>query len=139
MTKMVRQCVSFTPEIQKKIKTYAEKTGSLSFSETMRSLVYVALRAEAQKDASGKRRVHSSIDSLPEKLRKTLTKMLVDDKWPEDFLNHYNGTPQYIDLLNYCKIKGYNLSLGAVGRFGKRIKAIQSKKIVRDKGQRHES
>lgn len=83
-----------------------------------------------------KRRTHSSIDKLPPKLRNTLTRMLVDNEWPADFKSHYDGTPRYEDIVEYCSNKDYIVSSSAVGRFGMRMRTLARMKsagvIVRD-------
>jgi len=92
------------------------------------------------------RRTHSSIDKLPQGLRDTLTRMLVDNEWPNDFDfspdNLYpghegsKGKPRYEDLVSYCKQKGFKVSESAVGRFGMRMRTLARMKsagaIVRD-------
>lgn len=82
------------------------------------------------------RRTHSSIDKLPQGLRDTLTRMLVDNEWPEDIKAYYKGIPRYEDLVAYCKWKGYTVSESAVGRFGMRMRTLARMKsagaIVRD-------
>ena len=69
-----------------------------------------------------KRRSHSSIDNLPARLQETLTLMLTDNVWPDDFKGvHADGNPRYEDLVSYCKQKGFIVTLSAIGRFGKRM------------------
>lgn len=70
------------------------------------------------------RRTHSTIDKLPAGLRETLTAMLVDNFWPDDFEGHYDGKPRYEDLVAYCRLKGFNVSESAIGRFGKRMRML---------------
>lgn len=84
---------------------------------------------KTKKRAGIKRRVHSSLDSLPLWLCETLTGMVEKNKWPDDFGDHYNGTPRHIDMVKYCKAKGYNISMSAMGRYAKRVQALQNKKI----------
>jgi len=96
-----------------------------------------------------RRRTHSSIDKLPAKLRDALTRMLVDNEWPDDFplkaafgfkgtdtKTTMIGTPRYEDLVTYCKHKGFTVSLSAIGRFGMRMRNLARMKnagvIVRD-------
>jgi len=85
---------------------------------------------------SKNRRTHSTIDKLPAGLRETLTRMLVDNEWPDDITGHYDGDPRYKDLALYCKLKGYVVSESAVGRFGMRMRTLARMKnagvIVRD-------
>lgn len=74
-----------------------------------------------------KRRTHSTIDTLPAALRDTLTDMLVDNQWPEDFLNRdilTAGNPRYEDLVEYCRQKGYVVSSSSVGRWAMRLRTI---------------
>ena len=82
-----------------------------------------------------KRRTHSSIDRLPRALKDTLTRMLVDNEWPEDFpankgfgfqggTEQASGSPRYEDLVVYCAHKGHKVSLSAVGRFGMRMRTL---------------
>ena len=82
------------------------------------------------------RRTHSTIDKLPAKLRDILTRMLVDNEWPEDIKAYYKGVPRYEDLVAYCKWKGYTVSESAIGRFGMRMRTLARMKnagvIVRD-------
>lgn len=94
-----------------------------------------------------KRRTHSVIDKLPADLRETLTRMIVDNEWPDDFPKEkmvgfgdkekdLQGNPRYIDCVVYCKFKGHTVSESAVGRFGMRMRVLsrmkQSGLIVRD-------
>jgi len=72
----------------------------------------------------GKRRTHSSIDRLPAALRETLTCMIVDDYWPDDLGDHYDGKPRYEDIVAYCKSKGHTVSSSAVGRFAMQVRTI---------------
>jgi len=82
------------------------------------------------------RRTHSSIDKLPAGLRDILTRMLVDNEWPDDFKGHYDGQPRYEDLVVYCSLKGFTVSASAIGRFGMRMRTLARMKnsgvIVRD-------
>ena len=82
------------------------------------------------------RRTHSTIDKLPQTLRDVLTRMLVDNYWPDDFKDHYDGKPRYEDLVAYCRQKGFDVSESAVGRFGMRMRTLARMKnagvIVRD-------
>jgi len=92
------------------------------------------------------RRTHSTIDKLPDALREAMTRMLVDNEWPDDFDfspdNLYpghegsKGKPRYEDLVSYCKQKGFKASESAVGRFGMRMRTLVRMKnagvIVRD-------
>jgi len=74
-----------------------------------------------------KRRTHSTIDTLPAALRETLTAMLVDNQWPEDFLNRdllTAGNPRYEDLVEYCRQRGHVVSLSSVGRWAMRLRTI---------------
>ncbi len=83
-----------------------------------------------------KRRVHSSIDKLPSSLKEALTRMLVDDFWPDDFVGVKDGKPKYDDLVAYCRQKGHTISESAMGRFGARMRTLATMKsagvIVRD-------
>jgi len=96
---------------------------------------------------SKNRRTHSSIDKLPADLRDTLTRMIVDNEWPDDFdfsfheprrvgEERYNGKPRYTDLLFYCAQKKYRVSESAIGRFGMRMRMLARMKnagvVVRD-------
>jgi len=93
------------------------------------------------------RRTHSSIDKLPEGLRKTLTRMVVDNEWPADFPKRegfgfkgdkaeLTGKPRYEDVAAYCQFKDYKVSESAIGRFGMRMRILARMKnagvIVRD-------
>lgn len=93
------------------------------------------------------RRTHSTIDKLPESLRDVLTRMLVDNEWPDDFPRdksfgfkgktaELTGRPRYEDLVTYCKYKGFKVSLSAIGRFGMRMRTLARMKnagvIARD-------
>ena len=84
------------------------------------------------------RRTHSTIDKLPGSLRETLTRMLVDDVWPDDFPQaaEFTGKPRYEDLVIYCKVKGYIVSESTSGRFGMRMRTLEIMKnagvIVRE-------
>lgn len=75
------------------------------------------------------RRTHSSIDALPESMRKILTAMIVDGDWPSDFPGIQDdtvcqGKPKYEDLVEYCKYNGFAVSRSAVGRWAKRLSAL---------------
>lgn len=70
------------------------------------------------------RRTHSTIDKLPAGLRETLTAMLVDNFWPDDFEGHYDGKPRYEDLVAYCRLRGFRVSESAIGRYGMRMRTI---------------
>jgi len=72
----------------------------------------------------GKRRTHSTIDNLPQGLRETLTRMIVDNEWPEDFRGVKDGTPRYWDLVAYCEQKGRKVSASAIGRFAMRMRTL---------------
>jgi len=93
------------------------------------------------------RRTHSSVDKLPDELRETLTRMIVDNEWPDDFPrrkafgfkgdnSELSGTPRYQDLVTYCDFKGHKISESAIGRFGMRMRTLARMKsagtIVRD-------
>lgn len=81
-------------------------------------------------------RVHSTIDQLPDDLRDALTRMIVDNQWPADFPKHIKGKPRYDDLVEYCKLKGRQVSRSAAARFGMRMRTLTRMKnaglIVRD-------
>jgi len=74
------------------------------------------------------RRTHSSIDKLPAGLRDILTRMLIDNEWPEDFKDHIKGRPRYEDLVAYCRLKGFTVSDSAIGRFGMQMRTISRMK-----------
>ena len=82
-----------------------------------------------------KRRTHSVIDKLPDSLRDALTRMIVDNEWPDDFPKEkmpgfgtgekdLQGNPRYIDCVTYCEHKGHKVSESAIGRFGARLRTI---------------
>lgn len=75
-----------------------------------------------------KRRTHSSIDRLPRGLQQTIRQMLIDNIWPSDYPSLMDaievGKPRYEDVVTYCKHKGFDVSLSAIGRFGKRMRTI---------------
>jgi RNA-binding protein YhbY len=71
-----------------------------------------------------KRRVHSSIDKLPAGLRDVLTRMVVDNEWPQDFAGEKKGKPRFEDIVVYCKQKNSKISKSAVGRFAENLKTI---------------
>lgn len=75
-----------------------------------------------------KRRTHSSIDKLPAAFREILTRMIVDNEWPDDFPigtdADLNGKPRYEDLVAYCKASLFNVSLSSVGRWALRIRTL---------------
>lgn len=94
-----------------------------------------------------KRRAHSSIDRLPAVLRDTLTRMIVDNEWPDDFPKaralgfggddkDIDGKPRYADLVTYCAHKGHAISESAIGRWAVRIRVLAKMKqagvVVRD-------
>jgi hypothetical protein len=71
------------------------------------------------------RRTHSTIDSLPADIRQTITAMVVDGDWPDDFdsselkTRKPEGKPVYEDVVSYCSLKGHSVSRSAVGRWAK--------------------
>lgn len=82
-----------------------------------------------------KRRTHSVIDKLPADLREAVTRMIVDNEWPDDFPKEKmvgfskkekdpQGNPRYVDCVVYCKLKGHPVSESAIGRFGARLRTI---------------
>ncbi|MDD5720611.1 MAG: DUF3486 family protein [Candidatus Krumholzibacteria bacterium] len=71
------------------------------------------------------RRTHSTIDKLPAALRQTLTRMVVDALWPDDWLGARDGKPRYEDLVEYAACQGHSLSHSAVGRWAKGLLAIE--------------
>ncbi len=82
------------------------------------------------------RRTHSTIDRLPAGLRDALTRMIIDDEWPDDFKGDRSGKPKYEDLVEYCRQKGFRVSSSAIGRFGMRMRMLARMKnagvVVRD-------
>lgn len=78
------------------------------------------------------RRKHYSTDKLPTELRATIKQMLIDCKWPNDFGNHYDGSPRFCDVVQYCKAKGYTITKSAVGRFALRIQKDSVEEIKGD-------
>jgi len=74
------------------------------------------------------RRVHSSLDNLPAPLRDALTRMVVDNAWPQDWdVKNYGlapGKPRYEDLVSYCKQKGFEISKSAIGRWAEQLKVF---------------
>jgi len=77
-----------------------------------------------------KRRTHSTIDRLPADLRDTLMRMVVDNEWPDDFPNHFDGTPRLEDIVEYCKSKGQRVSKSAVGRYSMGLKTIEKMRTM---------
>ncbi|MGH2271381.1 phage protein Gp27 family protein [Anaerohalosphaeraceae bacterium U12dextr] len=79
------------------------------------------------------RRTHSSIDTLPADLRETITQMVVDGFWPEDFPwadtpeadTVRRGKPRYQDIVYYCVEKGHPVSLSAFGRWAKSLQVFE--------------
>jgi len=74
------------------------------------------------------RRTHSSIDNLPAALQKTLSAMLVDNLWPDDYKGKKNGKPKYIDLERYCRQNNFEVSKSSIGRFGIRMRTLAKMK-----------
>lgn len=74
------------------------------------------------------RRAHSSIDKLPAGLRDILTRMIVDNEWPENFSGNRRGKPRYEDMVEYCVFQGYSVSKSAIGRFGMQMRTISRMK-----------
>ena len=78
-----------------------------------------------------KRRAHSSIDKLPADLRDTLTRMIVDNEWPDDFAGeHADGSPRYEDLVAYCDQQGFGVSKSAIGRWAMPLKMMTRYKLA---------
>jgi len=74
-----------------------------------------------------KRRTHSTIDTLPAELRESITAMIVDAVWPEDFPSppDYSGKPRYEDVVTYCQLHGQSVSSSAVGRWAKQLLGLE--------------
>lgn len=70
------------------------------------------------------RRTHCRVDTLPLKLQTAVGRMILNEEWPADFEDHYNGTPRYTDIVQYCKKKGFSVSKSAVGRFALRLQKL---------------
>jgi len=88
-----------------------------------------------------KRRAHSSIDKLPAELRETLTRMIVDNEWPDDFPKakalgfggedkDIEGKPRYEDLVEYCDFRGFAVSKSAIGRWAMPLKMMSRYKLA---------
>jgi len=71
-----------------------------------------------------KRRVHSTIDRLPEAIRAEITSMIVDGEWPEDWQGQRAGKPTYWDVVAHVEAKGHNLSRSAVCRYAQRVRTF---------------
>jgi hypothetical protein len=79
------------------------------------------------------RRVHSTIDQLTPDLRETLTRMVVDSDWPEDFPfdaiddgdKLKNAKPRYVDMVLYCVRRGSPVSLSSLGRWAKGLQVFE--------------
>jgi hypothetical protein len=77
------------------------------------------------------RRTHSTIDQLPADLRETITRMVVDSQWPDDYTPAddadaaNNGKPRYVDIVAYCLDKGWPVSLSSLGRWAKGLQAFE--------------
>ena len=84
------------------------------------------------------RRVHNFVDKLPIALREAITQMLVDNIWPSDFKDRpdYIGKPRYLDIIIYCRQKGFEISNSAISRWSIRMQVISRMKeagfIARD-------
>jgi len=83
-----------------------------------------------------KRRTHSTIDRLPAELRETLTRMVVDGVWPDDFPREQafgfaggeeelKGRPTYEHVVKYCEHRGHAVSHSALGRWAKGLMAFE--------------
>lgn len=73
------------------------------------------------------RRIHSSLDKLPDTLHQAITAMVVDGLWPEDYPAppDYKGRPRYEDIVTYCGICGFNVSPSSVGRWAKQLLTLE--------------
>lgn len=79
------------------------------------------------------RRVHSTIDQLTPDLRETITQMVVDAAWPDDFPFEdlpegdklRNAKPRYVDMVLYCLRRGQPVSLSALGRWAKSLQTFE--------------
>jgi len=78
------------------------------------------------------RRVHCSLDAMPEDLQATVEQMIIAREWPSDFGEHYSGFPRYCDVIQYCRARGYILTKSAVGRFAVRKQVTTLTKIKSD-------
>jgi hypothetical protein len=84
------------------------------------------------------RRVHNFVEKLPFALREVITQMLVDNIWPNDFKPEagYKGNPRYIDIVLYCRQKGFEVSDSAISRWSIHLRVISRMKeaglIARD-------
>jgi len=72
-----------------------------------------------------KRRTHSSIDTLPETLRDTMTAMVVDGDWPSGYPARTEGKPTYDDIVDYCGHCGVSVSRSSVARWAKGLLAFE--------------
>ena len=87
-------------------------------------------KAKKQKKQSGpKRRIHNSLDKLPSEVQAAVKLMIIGRRWPSDYKNHYDGTPQYKDVVEYCGVKGYIVTESSVGRYAKRAAPLFSQEI----------
>lgn len=76
-------------------------------------------------------RTHSTVDKLPQSLRDGLMTMIVDCDWPDDFKEHYDGKPRIEDMIQFCKLRGYQISRSAMGRYCQQLNAITVLKNAR--------
>jgi len=120
MTEFVRTSVNLTPAFHKKVIAYGKAHGMNCFGETVRDIIRRYLEGKCLSQAT--RRSRNSVESLPAELGVVVRHMLLENKWPVDFGQHYNGTPRYVDIVRYCKEKGYTVSKSAVGRFAVKIR-----------------
>jgi len=67
------------------------------------------------------KRTHSTIDTLPEALRQTLTAMVTDGLWPAEIAHsdQAQGKPTYDDIVACAAAAGHSISRSAVGRWAK--------------------
>ena len=50
--------------------------------------------------------------------------MIVDNEWPDDWTGSTEGIPRYEDLATYAALKGHDISISAIGRFGMRMRTL---------------
>ena len=120
MTEFVRTSVNLTPSLHKRVMAYGKKHGMNFFGETVRDIIRRYLEGKCLSQAT--RRSHNTIESLPVELRTVVERMLLKSEWPVDFGQHYNGTPRYVDVVQYCQEKGHAISRSAVGRFAVKVR-----------------
>ena len=89
------------------------------------------VKTKKQKKRRGpKRRVHKIEDTLTFGIRQTIADMILGGAWPNDYGSHVKGKPRYIDIVAYCKKKGFKVSKSTIGRIAQELQLLPLEPIT---------